>query len=160
MAWAFLYFGSSFGIHLSYMGTLTNHVILDEYKLIVECFSGEIGPEEIIAQKERTRKDASYNPRYSVLEDIRNAHMLHTRQRIMPIVTWLKENNPVHKNAAILTEKPEQVVAAELFVENSMQLHTNIKVFSTLAAALFWLGVKHLNDRSLEELIGTMKNPD
>jgi hypothetical protein len=40
-----------------------------------------------------------------------------------------------------------------------MQLHMNIKVFSTLAAALFWLGVKHLNDRSLEELIDTMKKP-
>jgi len=160
MAWAFLYFASSFGIHLSYMGTLTNHVILDEYKLIVECFCGEIGPKEIIAQKERTRMDPSYNPWYNVLEDFRNAHMHQTRQRIMPIVSWLKEHNPARQNSAILTEKPEQVVAAELLVESSLKLHMNIKVFSTLAAALFWLGVKHLNDRSVEELICTLKCPD
>ena len=142
------------------MGHLTNHVILQEYKLIVECFCGDIGPNEIIAQKLLTLNDPFYNSRYSLLEDFRNAQMIQTPKRIAALVDWLKETSADRRNTAILTDRPEQVVAAELFAAKSAELPMNMKVFSTLAAALFWLGVKQLNDRSMEELIRTMKAAD
>ena len=127
-----------------------NYHILPELNLIIDSFSGTFTYDEIITCKINQAKDSLWRSDYNVLADIRNLKITYTEDIIR---SYAKPKGRVteiisKRKSAALTLTPDQVVFEFILQSNtSLDLGIEINFFSTLNAALSWLGidVKHLS---------------
>lgn len=134
------------------MNSFSNFIIIPEKKLIIEYFSGKIELNDILDLKYRESLEKEYDPNYNIIDDSRDAEFLIREKEIEFYVNHLRSHKTFvgSRYASYLTETPNQVVIATLFDLLKKELPINIRIVSTLQAALNWVGVS-VNDHSLIE---------
>lgn len=125
------------------MHCYTNFKIVPEKKLIIEYFSGTINLDEIIKLKYLESKNPHFCPDFNIIDDSRDAEFLLNEKDIKLYIKILSNNELFvgKRNAAYLTKTPHQVVIATLFDLLKKELPLNIKIVSTIDAALQWVGI-------------------
>jgi hypothetical protein len=123
---------------------LVNYIIIPEIKLIVECYKGCLTDEEVLNHKNTMYGDNKYDPAFNVITDMRELEMQvqddDDIKNLCKFIDFLK-NTPVGRRGALLTSKPNQAVLAQLFKELARNTPIEYEVFSTIDAALIYVGL-------------------
>jgi len=140
------------------MSRKNNYRILPDQGLIIECFYGETGINDIIALKEIVKKDKDFDFKYNIIDDYRDTNIHVSHEEIYQFKEWMQHNFSSSRKSSVLTETPNQVSAIMLFdrMQNN-ELPMNIKLFSTSEAALRWVDVDDNSIADIVELIQHMK---
>ncbi len=113
-------------------------------KLSIEVFNGEISFDELKEYMTSKFSDPDHNDTYSVFVDLRNSKFVFTRDEREKAFSSLQEyifQMNMNRRCAFLTNKPNEVVASELFsMRMSKFSEMSFKIFSTEGAAMNWLG--------------------
>jgi hypothetical protein len=141
------------------MKKYANYMILPEFRLILECCKGPATVEDSINMKKSEVSDELYNPDYNIIVDFRDfiTSLDSTVNESTAIFfNFLKELR-INSKVAFLTAEPHQVVISVILKEFNASLGTlKIEVFSTVEAALRYLGLpaekSDLIDRKISEL--------
>lgn len=140
------------------MNSYSNFKIIPEKKVIIEYFYGKIELKDIIELKYRESLETGYNSNYNIIDDSRDAEFLLDENEISAYVNHIINNKLINgkRNAAYLTQTPNQVVIAMLFDMLKKELPINVSIFSTLESAINWVGLlaedKKLIEFYLEKL--------
>jgi hypothetical protein len=132
--------------------------ILPDCKLIIEKYAGPFSVELYEQMKLEEFSDPEFNSNYNVLADLRKASFgtqsLSSEKEMALVSKFLMSNkeNVGKRKSAILTANPEQVVSSIFFMESVKPLPVIVESFSTVDAALKWLGVKD-NKSCMDELL-------
>ncbi len=140
------------------MNKLVNYRICEEYKLIIEIYSGQITFSDIIKNKQNTIQNLDYKPNYNLLLDFRKAHIENPFDEIGILVEFLKSNPSLQaeKRVAYLTTKPNEVVLTTLFKLQLKDIPIKAETFYTTPAAINWLGNTRLSENQLDNFISEM----
>ena len=120
-----------------------NYMILPEFRLILECCKGQASVEDAIYMKKTELSDNLYNPKYNILVDFQEFDTFldsTINESTINFYNFLKELD-INSKIAILTAEPHQVVISVILKGLNTNLETfKIEVFSTLEAAIRFLG--------------------
>ena len=141
------------------MKKYANHMILPEFRLILECCKGQASVEDAINMKKDELLDKLYNPNYNIIVDFREFDSFINSSNIRSVsdyINFLKKFD-IKSKVALLTTKPHQVIVGQILKELSIKsLAMDIEIFSTLKAAISYLDCPVENyetiNRSLIEL--------
>jgi len=118
-------------------------MILPEFRLILECCKGQASVEDAIYMKKTELSDNLYNPKYNILVDFQEFDTFldsTINESTINFYNFLKELD-INSKIAILTAEPHQVVISVILKGLNTNLETfKIEVFSTLEAAIRFLG--------------------
>jgi len=125
------------------MKKYANYMILPEFRLILECCKGQASVEDAIYMKKTELSDNLYNPKYNILVDFQEFDTFldsTINESTINFYNFLKELD-INSKIAILTAEPHQVVISVILKGLNTNLETfKIEVFSTLEAAIRFLG--------------------
>lgn len=125
------------------MKKFANYMILPEFRLILECCKGQASVEDAIYMKKTELSDNLYNPKYNILVDFQEFDTFldsTINESTINFYNFLKELD-INSKIAILTAEPHQVVISVILKGLNTNLETfKIEVFSTLEAAIRFLG--------------------
>jgi hypothetical protein len=125
------------------MRSNANYLILPELRLILECCKGEASVEDAVMMKMDEMADPLYSKDYDILVDFQEFETflnISTSETISNFHNFLKEIE-ISGKAAFLTTKPHQVVIGEKLKRlTSESLTIKIETFSTIEAAIRFLG--------------------
>jgi hypothetical protein len=120
-----------------------NYMILPEYKLILECCKGQASVEDSIQMKKAELSDKFYNSNYNIIVDFQNFdHYLDQTvfESVGNFFEFLKKSK-IENRVAFLTSEPVQVVVGMILKKSNIDSGSmKLEVFSTLEAALIYLG--------------------
>ena len=144
------------------MKKYANHMILPEFRLILECCKGQASVEDAINMKKDELLDKLYNPNYNIIVDFREFDSFINSSNIRSVsdyINFLKKFD-IKCKVALLTTKPHQVIVSQILKELSIKsLTMNIEIFSTLRAAISYLDCSFENYETINEsLIELNKN--
>ena len=119
----------------------STYEIIVTKKIIIETFVGSFTIDSYKELKNREFKDTKFNPAYSVIADLREIESLYNNKEAKLIADFLFDNKDkiTNRKSALVTSTKQQVVGSMLFETYSNKLPINVKVFSTLEAALKWI---------------------
>jgi hypothetical protein len=142
------------------MTKILRYKVIPECKLIVEYFEGQIGLNELIDFQLRQMEDKSCNPGYNDLTDLRNSEFIVQKNDVKKYADFVKQTEIKQGNrkVAIITENPGQTAITMLYSSYTKQLPLNNKVFSTLEAALKWIGIPGNDFLKVENILDKLKN--
>ncbi len=125
------------------MKTYANYMILPEFRLILECCKGQASVEDAIYMKKNELSDNLYNPNYNIIVDFQEFETfldLTINESTINFYNFLKELD-INGKIAILTAEPHQVVISLILKGLNTNMGTiKIEVFSTVEAAIRFLG--------------------
>jgi hypothetical protein len=125
------------------MRKFANYIILPDLSLILECCKGTASAEDAIRMKRDELADKLYNPEFNIIVDIQEFETglnITTTESVSDFFNFLKELK-LKSKVAFLTAKPHQVVIGEILKRSSKELLSlEIEIFSTLEAAVRFLG--------------------
>nr|WP_321405431.1 hypothetical protein [uncultured Carboxylicivirga sp.] len=131
--------------------------ILSDLNLILESYSGEYEFKDIFECKRKEMQDPEWKDYYDVLGDIRKGKITLTSEDLINIHSYLKNHKEINarRKSAILTHLPNQVVFGTLLKGyNDINMSLVIpEVFSTIEAALSWLGINLSERERVEKLL-------
>jgi hypothetical protein len=141
------------------MKTFTNYLILPDNRLILECCKGKAQVEDAIRMKSEEMADPMFNKDYNIIVDFREFETTIERKvydSISEFFNFLK-NTELKSKIAFLTTEPNQVVISLMLKGMSNESFSlEIKVFSTVEAAIRFVGLTidkmDLINEKLEEL--------
>lgn len=126
------------------MKTYANYMILPEFRLILECCKGHASVEDAIYMKKTELSDNLYNPTYNIIVDFQEFETFldsTINESTTNFYNFLKGLN-INSKIAFLTAEPHQVVISLILKKLNNNLGTfKIEVFSTVEAAISFLGV-------------------
>jgi hypothetical protein len=130
------------------MKKYANFMILPELRLILECCKGKASVEDAIRMKKDELSDKLYSPDYDIIVDIRTFETsidATIPKSISIFFNFLKELS-IKGSVAFLTTEPHQVVMSEMLKRlSSNSLPMDIQIFSTIDAAIDFLGFSLTN---------------
>jgi hypothetical protein len=117
--------------------------IIPDLKLIIEFGSGDLNYEKAINLKLEEIKEKDYNATYNFLVIFTHCTILLTKEDLTNYLEFLKEHKDItgKRRSALLTNTPNHIVFSYLHRESMKEFPINFEVFSTLPAALFYLGL-------------------
>jgi hypothetical protein len=125
------------------MKKYANYIILPEFRLILECCKGRASVEDAINMKKSELSDNLYNPDYNIIVDFQEFETFldsTVNESTINFYNFIKELN-INSKIAMLTAEPHQVVISLILKELNTNIETfKIEVFSTMDAALKFLG--------------------
>ena len=125
------------------MKKFANYMILPEFRLILECCKVQASVKDAIYMKKTELSDNLYNPKYNILVDFQEFDTFldsTINESTINFYNFLKELD-INSKIAILTAEPHQVVISVILKGLNTNLETfKIEVFSTLEAAIRFLG--------------------
>ena len=125
------------------MKRFASYMILPEFRLILECCKGQASVEDAIFMKKTELSDSLYNPNYDIIVDFQEFETFldsTINESVTNFLNFLKGLD-LKSKIAFLTAEPHQVVISVILKNLSTNLGTfKIEVFSTVAAALIFLG--------------------
>jgi hypothetical protein len=143
------------------MKGLASYMILPEFRLILECCKGQASVNDAILMKKAELSDRLYNVGYNIIVDFRKFETpldSTINESVTNFLFFLKGLN-MNCRIAMLTEEPPQVVISMILKELSTDLGTfRIEVFSTVEAALKFLGFTIENYDLIESKIIELNN--
>lgn len=142
------------------MQNYTNYIIVKEKKLIIEYYSGHIYLGDFINAHDKKGNDKDFNVNYNLLIDFRDAEIHLDNHEVSELSNYHKNNSKLFgsRYAAHITKTPAQVVAGTKFDMYKNELPIKIKVFSTVEAAMGWVGLKIEDKHLIESYLEVLKN--
>ena len=126
------------------MKKFANYMILPEYRLILECCKGHASVEDVICMKKTELSDNLYNPAYNIIVDFQEFETFldsTINESTIAFYNFLKGLN-INGKVAFLTAEPHQVVISMILKKLNDDLGAiTIEVFSTIEAAISFLGI-------------------
>jgi hypothetical protein len=96
---------------------------------------------------------------YNILDDFTDANFNISKESFHRVLKWLIDNFASDRKSALLTSTPDQVVNIMRFDSmNKDQLPNRIKIFSTLPAALLWIGLSKEDAPEIEVVLKELRN--
>lgn len=103
--------------------------------------------EEIISLHKEISTQKNYLPTYNLLIDFRKADLIFDTAKVSRYVDFVNNFPQIHgkRKTAFLTSRPNEVVLTTVFglIKGNLPIDSN--TFSTLNAALAWLGLTQAN---------------
>lgn len=135
-----------------------DYKILPDLRTIVSYYSGIISENEIMSLKESIKSDKAFHMEYNILDDFSNANFNLSKESFHRVLQWLLDNFAWDRKSAVLTSTPDQVVNIMRFDSlNKDQLPNRIKIFSTLPAALLWIGLSREDAPEIEMVLRELR---
>lgn len=129
--------------------------IIPELKLVIEFGYGTLNFEKGLSFKLEEVKDKAFDPTFNFLVVYTDVHVQFSKKDINHYVDLLKEHTEIigKRKSAMLTKTPNHVVFNYLYREALKEFPMTFEIFSTLDAALKWLGVPIENSAKIKSLI-------
>lgn len=110
-------------------------------RVITETWPENVNIEDYKKVKQSEFNDPDFDSDFNVITDLRILKLELNVVVIDKIINFIKDNsnNIKDRKSAILTNKPNQVVNSFVFKSKAKNLPLNIKIFSTMEAALNWI---------------------
>ncbi len=132
--------------------------IIDNYKVypkkqfILQRLLGIVNMENLIHVKQKQDEDPAFDLSFKLLTDVRHADVQFTPTQIQHYIEYLKSEFDESKGnrIALVTTTPIAVAVGTLVQHKTPDLDHDLKVFSTIPAALNWLGVDIPEEELLE----------
>jgi hypothetical protein len=125
------------------MERFANYMILPQFRLILECCKGQASVKDAINMKRTELSDKLYDPNYNIIVDFQEFVTFldpTINKSTTNFYNFLKELN-IKGKIAFLTAEPHQVVISMILKElNANMGAIRIEVFSTVEAAIKFLG--------------------
>jgi hypothetical protein len=124
--------------------TLYSYYILREPNLVIQYLQGIVTLDVLKEIKLRIWADVNYNPEYPLLVDIQKGELYLTENELQDYGSWINCNQASSKKpvkSAILTDTPNQVATATLFILKNDIISLNYEVFSTIDGAAYYLEI-------------------
>ena len=125
------------------METILEYNIDHEQKIILEKLQGKIELNELLEHEKMKLTDPEYNDTYSIMIDIRDLDFPRSEEEMEIIYRMFEDiGNRINMNrkCALVTHKPSEVVASELFSMRMKSLSPMVfRIFSTEKSALGWI---------------------
>ena len=125
-----------------------DYKILPGFRLVLECCRGQASVDDAIYMKKAELSDKLYNPDYNIFVDFRDFETILNstlNESTLHFFYFLKDLN-IQSKIAILTAAPHQVVISLILKELSASSRSfKMEVFSTIEAALSFLGIPDEN---------------
>lgn len=124
------------------MKLISDYKVFLDRKFILEFHDGAGTMEDVMAFKLKEAEDVNYSPNYDLLIDVRDTKINAVTDEIKDYIEFIKLHKGISGNRklAILTNTPRHVVFFTLLSMFKTQLAQNLKIFSTIEAAILWLG--------------------
>jgi hypothetical protein len=138
------------------MKKFINYTIIPELKIIVECYKGQFTSVDGIDYKKNLYADKDYNPSYNLITDLRELEMhVKVEDDIRELTTYFDflKTIVVERKVALITNKPNQAVLAHLFKEIARNSIIEYEVFSTLDAALGYVGLALIQSDKINQAL-------
>ncbi|MDP4685843.1 MAG: hypothetical protein NWQ55_03750 [Salibacteraceae bacterium] len=126
-----------------HMSHSIQYFILDEFKLIIEVFSGPIFLKDLIDLKQRQLEDSRFNSDYNSISDLCDAKMNLPINDIKTYIEHYSKMSSLHGNrkCAILTSSPKAAAIAMVYRNYSSGFAMSYEVFTTVKATLRWIDI-------------------
>lgn len=136
-----------------------NFKILKNKRLIVEYYSGIILLDDFISLHTRKGNHPDFNKNFNLLIDFRDANIQLSKEDIYALIAFHQRNEKLlgERIAAHLTLTPRQVVSSSNFDIYNEVLPIRIAVFSTLGAALNWVGLGYNDQAEIQACLDAFK---
>ena len=119
------------------------YCFLKEIALIIQYHQGDFTFDNYKAIRQEILANKDYNSEYRILCDARNSIVKFSLHELEEAGNWtfekMKSKGIIKR--AFLTNTPDQVVRSFLYATNKKISNNYYETFSTLSAALNWLGV-------------------
>jgi len=141
------------------MNKFGSYQILKKERIVIEYHSGDIDIEDFINSKKIISSDNEYCSDFDVIIDIRNINIFFNQEDINKLVEFFKNYSPIigNRKIAFLTRKPQHVVFTTLFSNEINDTLVNAEIFSTLKAAVGWIGNLYINVKILNGIFVELK---
>jgi len=129
--------------------------ILPELKLVIELGYGTLNIENGISLKLKEVQDKDFNPTYNFLVIYTHCNIQISKQDIARYKELLEEHKEIlgKRKSAMLTNTPNHVVFNLLYRKALKEFPMTFEIFSTLGAALKWLGVPNEYESKIISII-------
>lgn len=120
----------------------SSYKIFQEKRFIIEYHEGMGNLEDVKAFKLNESSDADYSPNYDLLVDIRKTTINAVRNDVKAYIEFANSHKGIsgERKLAVVTSKPRHVVFFTFLNMFKIRLAQTMKIFSSVDAALFWLG--------------------
>jgi len=117
--------------------------ILLEHNLVIQDHSGILNLKNYIRFAENLYKDPLYSSNLNHLINIKNVSIKASFNDLSLYANFSKRKfkKPKHRNIAVITKTPDQVVLPTLFKMLGKSTSQTVEIFSTLKAASDWLEI-------------------
>lgn len=141
------------------MEKILNYQIIPEKRIIIEHYSGLVELNDLIACQNKVSYHADYNPNFNVVIDFRDARLSLGEADVLKYIHFVRSTTKVYgsRREAHITSSPHQVVAATMFEILKKDLPVNVKIVSTLGAAINWVGLDFNEIGMIDQTISTFK---
>lgn len=114
---------------------------MEEHKLLVECFCGEIKFEDVVELKKEIEANLKEKAKINILVDIQEDISKTSIEKIDEFIQFYLKSDFFSRIdcMAIVTKTPSQVAKAILIIEGIKELNIPIKAFSSINSAANWL---------------------
>lgn len=122
---------------------IDNYQVYPEQRFILQRLLGVVSMENLLKVKLEQDQDPSFDPDFSLLTDVREADVQFTPAEIQAYIQYLQAEFKGSKGRkiALVTSSPMAVAVGTLVQSNTGDLSDELQLFSTIPAALSWLGV-------------------
>lgn len=123
--------------------------IIDNYKVypvkrfILQRLLGVVNMANLLKTKLEQDQDPDFDPDFSLLTDVREADVQFTPAEIQAYIQYLQAEfkDSTGRKIALVTSSPMAVAVGTLIQSNTAEISDELQLFSTIPAALIWLGV-------------------
>jgi len=124
------------------MKLISNYKVFLDKKIIIEYHEGIGTLEDVKAFKLKEASDINYSPDYDLLVDVRATTIEGMRNDVKDYIKFARSHKGISGNRklAVITNTPRHVVFFTFLNMFKMRLPQTMKIFSSLDAAMFWLG--------------------
>lgn len=124
------------------MKFLSSYQIFLDKRFIIEYHEGVMTLEKMKTFILKQSSDQNYSPNFDLLLDIRQITFKGFIKDIKDYIEFIKTHKGISgkRKLAVLASQPHQVVFSTFLSMFSVRLPQTMKIFSSLEAALFWLG--------------------
>ena len=141
------------------MANSLKYKIIADLKVIVEYYEGRIFLNDMIEFETREMKDKEYYPQLNMIADLRNAELLASDKDVIEFADFMKKTKELlaERKVAIVTNTPYQAALTTLYSLYTADSPLNNKVFSTLEAAMKWIGLPESKQHIIEETFENLR---
>jgi len=131
---------------------IDNYKVYPEKQFILQRLLGVVNMENLIKVKQEQDKDPTFDLSFKLLTDVREADVQFTAKEIQSYIEYIKSEFDESKGnrIALVTATPIAVVIGTMVQSKTPDLEHELEVFSTIPAALNWLGVHVPKEELLE----------
>lgn len=118
-----------------------SYSVLNGGNLVIECWTGPISHEELLAHEHQQINDQSIHPRYSILVDATGAEFETTLEKIQEMTDFYQTSTRAEKVKCALLVSEEAYQLAMRFANQAKGYGIRVILFASLEVACIWLGI-------------------